>query len=61
MGARPLRRAVQSFIEDPLAEEILSGCASQGDVVSVGVKNGKAVFSVKLIQQNGGNEDGGRK
>ena len=61
MGARPLRRAVQSFIEDPLAEEILSGCASQGDVVSVGVKNGKAVFSVKLIKQNGGNEDGGRK
>jgi ATP-dependent Clp protease ATP-binding subunit ClpC len=61
MGARPLRRAVQSFIEDPLAEEILSGRASQGDAVSVGVKNGKAVFSVKLIKQNGGNEDGGRK
>ena len=47
MGARPLRRAIQTFVEDPLSEEILSGRASHGDIVSVGVKDGKAVFSVR--------------
>ncbi len=31
MGARPLRRAVQRFIEDPLAEELLLGRFSSGD------------------------------
>lgn len=47
MGARPLKRAVQSVIEDALAEEILAGKIKPGDTVTVGVKNKKAVFTVK--------------
>ena len=47
MGARPLKRAIQSEIEDPLSEEILSGRIKSGDTVTVTVKDGKAVFVTK--------------
>lgn len=47
MGARPLKRAVQTVIEDALAEEILSGRVAAGDVVTAGLKNKKVVFTVK--------------
>ena len=53
MGARPLRRAIQSVVEDALAEEILKGVVKPGDVVSAGYKtdkktgNGKVTFTVK--------------
>ncbi|MCD8347250.1 MAG: ATP-dependent Clp protease ATP-binding subunit [Lachnospiraceae bacterium] len=46
-GARPLRRAVQAKIEDPLADEILSGRVAAGQDVSVGVEKGKIVFRAK--------------
>ena len=45
-GARPLRRAVQSQVEDALAEEILAGSVKAGDTVSVSCRKGKIVFSV---------------
>jgi ATP-dependent Clp protease ATP-binding subunit ClpB len=44
-GARPLKRAIQQEIENPLAKEILSGKFVAGDKVHVAYKNGKAVFS----------------
>ncbi len=43
-GARPLRRAIQSRIEDPLAEKLLEGVFHAGDVVTVTVENGEMVF-----------------
>lgn len=53
MGARPLRRAIQSVVEDALAEEILRKNVSEGDVVTAGYKTdkksgqGKVTFTVK--------------
>lgn len=47
MGARPLKRAIQSQIEDAFAEEILSGRVKPGDKVSVTLKDKKIVFQVK--------------
>ena len=47
MGARPLKRAIQTLIEDALAEEILSGRVKSGDHVSAGFRENKVVFSVK--------------
>ena len=47
MGARPLKRAIQTLIEDALAEEILSGRVKSGDHVSAGFREDKVVFSVK--------------
>ncbi len=47
MGARPLKRAVQSVIEDALAEELLSGRIQSGDNVLAGIKNKKVTFQKK--------------
>ncbi len=44
MGARPLKRAIQTVIEDELAEAILKGDVKPGSTVSVGIKDGKVTF-----------------
>jgi ATP-dependent Clp protease ATP-binding subunit ClpC len=48
MGARPLRRAVEKYIEDPLSEEILRGTVPQGSKIEAipDVKNENLVFRV---------------
>ena len=38
-GARPMRRAVERYLEDPLAEELLKGNVKAGDLVQVTVEN----------------------
>jgi len=45
-GARPLRRAIQNMIEDPMAEEILSGRVKDGDTLTVSCKKGELNFAV---------------
>ncbi len=47
MGARPLRRAIQTVVEDALAEEILADRVKSGDTVSAGWKEGKVTFTVR--------------
>lgn len=44
-GARPLKRAIQSQLENPLAQQILAGAFVSGDTVQVGVDGGKLVFA----------------
>lgn len=44
-GARPLRRAVQRMIEDPLSEEILLGRFSAGDTIRAVLEDGKIFFT----------------
>ncbi len=45
MGARPLRRAVQRYIEDPLSEEVLLGRFEEGDTVVVDLdENNQILF-----------------
>ncbi len=46
-GARPMRRSVERFLEDPLAEEILRGTLHEGDPITVTAENGKLVFTQK--------------
>ena len=46
-GARPLRRMIQTKIEDTLAEEILSGNIKGGDVVDAGIRKDEVHFTVK--------------
>ncbi|WP_024865285.1 ATP-dependent Clp protease ATP-binding subunit [Butyrivibrio sp. FCS014] len=47
MGARPLKRAIQSVIEDQLAEELLKGTITAGMGVTVSLKDDKIVFVPK--------------
>ncbi|MEW5893060.1 MAG: ATP-dependent chaperone ClpB [Pseudomonadota bacterium] len=44
-GARPLKRAIQSQIENPLAKEILAGHFAAKDTIRVDVENGHLVFT----------------
>jgi ATP-dependent Clp protease ATP-binding subunit ClpB len=50
-GARPLRRALQKYVETPLSEKILAGEIKPGDVVVIDVEDGKLVFKVKNKEQ----------
>ena len=43
-GARPLKRAIQQQVENPLAQEILQGNFNPGDVIEVGVANDRLDF-----------------
>ena len=43
-GARPLRRAIQTLVEDPLSEELLQGLWHRGEIIRVDEKDGALVF-----------------
>lgn len=47
MGARPLKRALQTVVEDRLAEVILEGKVKMGDRVTIGFRKGEVAFDVK--------------
>lgn len=48
-GARPLRRAIQKFIEDRLSEELLKGNISSGSHIVIDVENGE--FTVRTTEE----------
>jgi ATP-dependent Clp protease ATP-binding subunit ClpC len=50
-GARPMRRAVERYLEDPMAEEILRGSIKAGDTATVSAENGKLTFHVPESQK----------
>lgn len=61
-GARPLRRAIQTYVEDELAEAILAGDVHKGEVVTVTVKkikgeNGSVTEKVSLTAKQKNTED----
>ncbi|KPQ23063.1 MAG: ATP-dependent chaperone protein ClpB [Halomonas sp. HL-48] len=43
-GARPLKRAIQSRIENPLSQDLLAGKFSPGDTIHISAQDGKLVF-----------------
>ena len=51
-GARPLKRAIQQYLENPLAQMILRGEYMPGDVISVTANNSELEFvPVERVQQ----------
>ena len=53
-GARPMRRSVERFLEDPLAEEILKGNLHEGEPVQVTMEGDKLLFSQSSPAQGTG-------
>ena len=45
MGARPVKRAIQNYVENTLARELLSGSISEGDTIKVRSQDGKLIFT----------------
>ncbi|HEY7582066.1 MAG TPA: NDP-hexose 4-ketoreductase, partial [Acidimicrobiia bacterium] len=50
MGARPLRRAVQRLLEDPLSERVLLGDFKAGSTVLVSVEEGAEELSFEAVE-----------
>ncbi len=44
MGARPVKRAIQTFVENPLAKELLSGRIKDGETLEIKSDNGNLIF-----------------
>jgi ATP-dependent Clp protease ATP-binding subunit ClpC len=52
-GARPLKRAIQKYIEDPLAEEIIKSTLSEGDTIKMDVIEGAEELTVQIEKGKG--------
>lgn len=52
-GARPLKRAIQKYLEDPIAEEILKGEVTEGSVLEVGYDKDKEEIVVNIQAGDG--------
>jgi ATP-dependent Clp protease ATP-binding subunit ClpC len=50
-GARPLKRAIQKYIEDPLAEEIIKSNLKEGDKISLDINEGEEKLSVVISEK----------
>jgi len=53
-GARPLHRAIQKYLEDPLAEEILNMTIKAGDVMIAGLDEEKTKIKFSIKEEEGG-------
>ena len=49
-GARPLRRALQKYLEDPLAEEIISAQLQEGDKIEGDAMEGQEDLAIRIIK-----------
>ena len=47
-GARPLKRAIQKYIEDPLAEEIIKSNLQEGDTISLDIEDGATELKTSI-------------
>ena len=52
-GARPMRRAVERYLEDPMAEEIIRGDLREGETISISTKDEKLEFTQKESSAKG--------
>ena len=50
-GARPLKRAIQRYIEDPMAEVIIQADIKEGDIISVGFDKKKEELTFKIQKE----------
>ena len=49
-GARPLARAVQKYVEDPMAEDIVNGKVKEGDNIRFTWKSGDEKLTLKVVK-----------
>ncbi|MEI6123638.1 MAG: ATP-dependent Clp protease ATP-binding subunit [Bacteroidota bacterium] len=56
-GARPLKRAIQKYIEDALAEEIIKSRLHEGDVITVDYDTMKEEIEVKILPKKTSKKD----
>jgi ATP-dependent Clp protease ATP-binding subunit ClpC len=47
-GARPLKRAIQKYLEDPMAEVLIKANLKEGDIINVGFNSVKTEIKIKI-------------
>ena len=47
-GARPLKRAIQKYLEDPMAEILIKAVPGEGEVINVGFNSAKSEIKIKI-------------
>jgi len=47
-GARPLKRAIQKYLEDPMAEVLIKANLKEGDTINVGFNSAKSEIKIKI-------------
>ena len=52
-GARPMRRSVEKYLEDPMAEEIIRGDLREGETISISAEDDQLVFTQKKAEAKG--------
>ncbi|MCU0461235.1 MAG: ATP-dependent Clp protease ATP-binding subunit [Bacteroidales bacterium] len=52
-GARPLKRAIQKYLEDPMAEILIKAGPSDGDVINVGFDSSKSEIKINIRKKKG--------
>ncbi len=58
-GARPLKRAIQKYLEDEMAEIIIKASISEGDLISVGLDKKKEKLKVRILKAHELHQDAG--
>jgi ATP-dependent Clp protease ATP-binding subunit ClpC len=56
-GARPLKRAIQKYLEDPMAEILIKAGQSEGDVINVGFDSAKSEIKIRIKKKKDNTED----
>jgi len=56
-GARPLKRAIQKYLEDPMAEVLIKAGHSDGDIINVGFNNAKSEIKIKIQKKKDSAEE----
>ena len=51
-GARPLKRAIQKYLEDPMAEVIIKSKLKEGDILQVGFNKSKEEITIKAVHKS---------
>jgi ATP-dependent Clp protease ATP-binding subunit ClpC len=50
-GARPLKRAIQKYLEDPMAEVLIKAELKEGDTIHVGFNSAKSEIKIKILKR----------
>lgn len=56
-GARPLKRAIQKYLEDPMAEVLIKEGPGDGDIINVGFNSTKSEIRIKIHKKKEGQEE----
>ncbi len=50
-GARPLKRAIQKYLEDPMAEILIKAIQGEGDMINVGFNSAKSEIKIRIVKK----------